>query len=131
MGTCCREMCMLKLLTPEPIEMPFRYGLEWAQGTMCKMTASHHILKLASSDYLQTAHTAMHLVAVRKCQLTDIIMAALRIADRRTLGLYFCPVVSSIFSLSSFPRLISAVGDWMSTILLHMVWPYCEFRMQV
>jgi len=23
-----------------------------------------------------------------------------------------------------FPRLISAVGDWMSTILRHMVWPY-------
>jgi len=22
-----------------------------------------------------------------------------------------------------FPRLISAVGDWMSTILPHMVWP--------
>ena len=38
--------------------------------------------------------------------------------------LYFCPVVS-IFLLSSFfiPRLISAVGDWMSTILPHMVWP--------
>jgi len=34
---------------------------------------------------------------------------------------------SSIF----FPRLISAVGDWMSTILRHMVWPQCEFRMQV
>jgi len=30
-----------------------------------------------------------------------------------------------------FPRLISAVADWMSTILLHMVWPYCEFRIQV
>ena len=29
------------------------------------------------------------------------------------------------FLLSSFfiPRLISAVADWMSTILLHMVWP--------
>jgi len=29
------------------------------------------------------------------------------------------------FYLSSFffPRLISAVGDWMSTILPHMVWP--------
>jgi len=25
--------------------------------------------------------------------------------------------------LSFFPRLISAVGDWMSTILPHMVWP--------
>jgi len=47
---------------------------------------------------------------------------------------YFCPVVSSIFFylLSSFfPRLISAVADWMSTILLHMVWPWCEFRMHV
>jgi len=30
----------------------------------------------------------------------------------------------SFFLLSSFfPRLISAVGDWMSTILWHMVWP--------
>ena len=35
------------------------------------------------------------------------------------------------FLLSFFPRLISAVGDWMSAILPHMVWPYCEFRMQV
>jgi len=39
------------------------------------------------------------------------------------------------FYLSSssicFPRLISAVGDWMSTILPHMVWPLCEFRMHV
>jgi len=34
-------------------------------------------------------------------------------------------------SFSFFPRLISAVADWMSTILLHMVWPYYEFRMQV
>jgi len=27
------------------------------------------------------------------------------------------------FLLLSFPRLISAVGDWMSTILPHMMWP--------
>jgi len=33
--------------------------------------------------------------------------------------------------LSFFPRLISAVADWMSAILPHMVWPKCEFRMQV
>jgi len=32
---------------------------------------------------------------------------------------------------SFFPRLISAVGDWMSTILPHMLWPSCEFRMHV
>ena len=30
-----------------------------------------------------------------------------------------------------FPRLISAAADWMSTILPHMVWSYCEFKMQV
>jgi len=32
-------------------------------------------------------------------------------------------LLSSIFYLSFFPRLISAVADWMFTILLHMVWP--------
>jgi len=32
-------------------------------------------------------------------------------------------VSSSIFYVLFFPRLISAVEDWMSTILLHMVWP--------
>jgi len=37
-----------------------------------------------------------------------------------------------LFVLSSFfPCLISAVRDWMSAILPHMVWPLCEFRMQV
>ena len=30
---------------------------------------------------------------------------------------------SCSFFLLFFPRLISAVGDWMSTILRHMVWP--------
>ena len=45
----------------------------------------------------------------------------------------FLPYVVYFFFLSSFffPRLISAVGDWMSTILPHMVWSWCEFRMQV
>jgi len=37
----------------------------------------------------------------------------------------------SIFLSLSFPRLFSAVADWMSTVLPHMVWPQCEFRMQV
>jgi len=40
-------------------------------------------------------------------------------------ALYFHPVVSSIFLLSSFlfPRLISVVADWMSTTFPHMAWP--------
>jgi len=39
----------------------------------------------------------------------------------------FFYLLLSIFSF--LPRLISSVADWMSTILLHMVWP-CEFRIQ-
>ena len=39
-------------------------------------------------------------------------------------AIIFLPVVSSIFYLSSFfRRPISTVADWMSTILLHVVWP--------
>ena len=34
-----------------------------------------------------------------------------------------CSFFLSSFHLLFFPRLISAVGDWMSTILLHMAWP--------
>jgi len=37
--------------------------------------------------------------------------------------IYFHPVVSSSSFFLFFPRLISAVRDWMSTILPYMVWP--------
>jgi len=36
-------------------------------------------------------------------------------------GLFFLSFFLSFFLF--FPRLISAVGDWMFTILWHMVWP--------
>jgi len=50
-----------------------------------------------------------------------LIMAALcNRADHYIFALWF---LLSIFYLLFFPRLISAVADWMSTILLHMVWP--------
>ena len=52
--------------------------------------------------------------------LNDLIMVALcNMADH----MYFHPVSFFFFFLSFFPRLISAVGDWMSAILPHMVWP--------
>jgi len=35
----------------------------------------------------------------------------------------FLLLLSSFFSFFSFPRLFSAVADWMSTALPHMVWP--------
>jgi len=38
-------------------------------------------------------------------------------------GPYIFSCCGLFFLLSFFPRLISAVGDWMFTILWHMVWP--------
>jgi len=35
----------------------------------------------------------------------------------------FLPCGFCLLSSFLFPRLISAVGDWMSAILPHMVWP--------
>jgi len=48
-------------------------------------------------------------------------------------AIIFLPCGFSSIYVSSFffPRLIPAVAGWMSAILAHMVWPYCEFRMQV
>ena len=60
------------------------------------------------------------------------IFALIMTALRSRCGHYiFALWFLSIFYLSFFiPRLISAVGDWISAILRHMVWPQCEFRMQ-
>jgi len=53
---------------------------------------------------------------------TVLIMAALR----NRAGYYiYAPWFLLLLSFF-FHRLISAVGDWMSTILLHMVWPYAN-----
>jgi len=58
---------------------------------------------------------------------TIVFMVALcNRADHYIFMLWF------LSSSSSFvPRLISSVTDWMPPILPHMVWPWCEFKMQV
>jgi len=51
---------------------------------------------------------------------TQFVMAA----QRSRCGHYILPCGFYLsFFFFFFPRLISAVADWMSTILLHMVWP--------
>jgi len=49
-----------------------------------------------------------------------IIAALWNRASHYIFALWF---LSSFFFLVFFPRLISAVADWTSTILLHMAWP--------
>jgi len=55
----------------------------------------------------------------------------LMVALRSRCGHYIFVLFLLSFFVVFFPRLISAVADWMSTILPHMVWLLCEFRMQV
>ena len=55
----------------------------------------------------------------------EFIMVAL--CNRETIYIFMLWFVLLLF----FPRLISAAADWMSAILPHMVWPQCEFKMQV
>ena len=55
-----------------------------------------------------------------------------QIATKTSFSFYILPCgFFLLLSFFFFPRLISAIADWMSVILRHMVWPYCEFRMQV
>ena len=60
---------------------------------------------------------------------TFVMVALCNRADHYIFALWFL----SFYRLSIFfiPRLILAATGWMSTILWHMVWPWCEFRMQV
>ena len=60
--------------------------------------------------------------------VVTVIMVALYVIGQTVIFLP-CGFFLSIFFF--FPRLISAAINWMSTILLHMAWPQCEFRMQV
>ena len=54
------------------------------------------------------------------CKCCSIMIALCSRADHYIFALWF---LSFFFLLSFFPRLTSAVGHWMSTILPHMVWP--------
>ena len=67
------------------------------------------------SDFRQISRYNSQTVEDRR-----IVMAALwNRAGHYIFALWFLSSSSSSFF---FPRLMSAVGDWMSTILLHMVW---------
>ena len=59
--------------------------------------------------------------------LRSIIMAALW----NRAGYYIYALWFLLLSIFFFSCLFSAVADWMSTILLHIVSPQCEFRMQI
>jgi len=84
--------------------------------------------RLATLLNIYTVSTLLHLAEtlqkLRLYTVRQVIMAALwNRAGHYIFALWFLSSSSSFFLSFFFPRLISAVGDWMSTILPHMVWP--------
>ena len=81
--------------------------------------------KMWGPPYTNTARLTLYDARATQNRFLIIIMVAL---CNRTDHYIFILFLSSFFLLSSFfflsfPRLISAVGDWMFTIIWHMVWP--------
>ena len=100
---------------PYPPELPRSIGL-----------SGLHLTRDAFGQCEPTTQTAPR--SVQPClhrwpRSVPIIMAAL--CNRGAIIFLPCDFYLSIFYLSffSFPRLISAATDWISTILLHMAWP--------
>ena len=78
------------------------------------------LLPSSLCSWIMAAHKGCHHILL----LWFLLMVALCNRCRRYIfALWFLSIY--------FPRLISGAADWMSAILWHMLWPYCEFRMQV
>jgi len=76
----------------------------------------HWLLLQAYVAYIE-AHSNRTLCN-KSLLLCSLIMAALRSRCRHYIFVLFLSFSLSFF----FPHLVSAVAEWMSTILLHMVW---------
>ena len=81
------------------------------------------VLYIFTSCLLYYKLQIMSYVTTFACEM-GIIMAALRSRCAHYIFVLF-------LLLFFIPRLISAVVEWMSTILRHMMWTQCKFRMQV
>jgi len=73
------------------------------------LVTTTHLVHLANNDGLR---------GYSRTNTVDVFMVALW--NRTDHYIFILFLLSSFFL---FPRLISAVGDWMSTILPHKVWP--------
>jgi len=88
--------------------------------TVCTVHASDNDEVLNSNCGQLLLHVSDKSVTVANCYYRTLFMAALC----NTAGHYIFAMWFLSFSIFlSFPCLISAAADWMSTILPHMVWP--------
>jgi len=87
--------------------------------TSADRTECQRICKLDGFITAASVLSGRLICALIKHSALTLIMAALR----SNADIIFLPCGFFLLLSSFIPRLISAVADWMSTILLHMVWP--------
>jgi len=94
----------------------------WTEGATYIRQGGHHVWALAhiSSLILEPMSGLWKGWSYEARYLRRIMAAIWNRAGHYIFALWF--LSSSFFISFFFPRLISAVADWMSTILLHMVW---------
>ena len=91
-----------------------------------------HLYSAARPSHRASAHSLVFFFYFTKCWCFELSVHARHVSLCIYLFTYlFLHLFLSLFFSLCFPRLISEVVDWMSTILVHMVWPYSDFRMQV
>ena len=129
-------------LRPESVFAFVVFYAAWRQfacHSLFRYLAECRLTSVRIRCFLNRGHSPEHKASTnmtqRSYELQQLIMAAIwNRAGHCIFALWF---LSSFFLLSlfflsfSFPRLISAVEEWMSTILPHMMWPQCKFRMHV
>ena len=91
-------------------------------GRSSRWALTHMLVCIRNLSLFDLCVSILNSILVLCCSCHVCIVSLIMVALCNRANHYILPMVS-IFFLHFFPRLISAVGDWMSTILPHMVWP--------
>jgi len=126
----CRHYCNdVTLRKPTKICTMFGYLLGWYTififGGSCSITEFCNVQNSLFAQVLcsPVLTALLHGTRGASAKLCGVEQRAPPIFGRAAITLGISPHYSSCYLLSFFPCLISAVADWMSTILPLMVWP--------
>jgi len=124
LSTALRHLCAPNCRARHPC-MPRRCDIlliHWrsTQGHSCTIVAS---LKMSRPVFLSWKAESMSVTGRRASasEMPPALFLMVALCNRADHYIFALWLLS--FYLFLFPRLISAAGDWMSTILPHMVWP--------
>jgi len=99
----------------------------FARSSWCHCSATSSAFAVLTRRMVYVSGAGLRRLPLKRSHQTRLLWPPC-IADA---NIIFFSVVSLYLPFFFLPRLISVVTDWMSTILRHMMWPWCKFRMHV